>query len=197
MIDRISEKLTGLIKENMDGITEEKAEVINYGLNLFTYEIVSSFFILLTAWFLGLFKSILIFYAVFGLIRTFAGGAHARTRLECAVTFIVSSYGSVLLAKYFRTSSVYIGILLFISAILIVALYAPGDTEEKPVSSSSQKRNLKTWSFVILTSIFLVASIVWRFDKSIYSLIIYSTLPAIFLLSPAGYKLLGCKRTTT
>lgn len=94
MIETLSNKITSLIKGNLDEISDEKAEIINYGMQLIIYEIFVLIIIFALALISGLFKYVLISFVVYGSLRVFTGGAHARTRLECTTTYILTLFGA-------------------------------------------------------------------------------------------------------
>ena len=53
MIEKFCNYLTNKIRKNMPEVTDERAEVINYGLQLVIGEVPKTFIMLLIAYFLG------------------------------------------------------------------------------------------------------------------------------------------------
>ena len=83
MIEKICNWLTGKIRKNMPEITDERAEVINYGLQLVIGEIPKTFIMLLIAYSLGILKLSIISFLIIIPYRTFSGGFHLKTHIGC------------------------------------------------------------------------------------------------------------------
>lgn len=193
MIDSISNKVTALIKRNSD-ISEEKAEIINYGINIFIYEVLIILAIFSLAILSGCFKYVLASFLVYGILRTFAGGAHAHTRTQCIFTYTIIISSVILISKYLWANSFLPSIAIFIVNIIILIKFAPGDTVQKPFLSKKLKLRLKILSILTMIIVYSIAIIVWHSDRFLYNVIILSTLPVIFLLHPIGYKALKCQQ---
>ncbi|HHW30650.1 MAG TPA: accessory gene regulator B family protein [Clostridiaceae bacterium] len=191
-IDNISSKITELIKRNSD-VSEEKAEIINYGINIFIYETLIILIIFSVAIISGYFKYILTSFLVYGILRTFAGGAHAHTRAQCLITYVTVLTSVMLISKYLWSDSFLPAIFLFILNIIILVKYAPGDTVQKPFRSKKLKSRLKFLSILATVIVYSIALIAWHSDRLLYNVIILSTIPVMFLLHPIGYKALKCQ----
>ena len=122
MIDKICMFLTNRIRKEMPEIDDEKAEVINYGLQNIIGEIPKIFIMLIIAYILGIFPLALFTFIVLLPYRGASGGIHLKTHLGCiffttlfycAIPFISQYISLVGIAKY-----------LTIASTLIVA-YAP------------------------------------------------------------------------
>lgn len=195
MIDSLSNKITSLIKNNLPDISNEKEEIINYGMNIFIYQTLLLLLIFSLALVTGLFKYIFIFFIVYALLRAFTGGAHSNTRIKCATTYIFISFGTVLLSKHIWADSFLPAILLLLINLIIIWMYAPGDTIERPVLSKRVIKRQKTLSLLIMIAISAAAIITWHYDKAVYNIILISSETVIFLLTPYGYKLLKCRHS--
>lgn len=193
MIDALSERITLLIKKYVKDISEEKAEVINYGLNLALYELFLILIFVPLSILLGMFKYVLISALVYGILRVFAGGPHARSRTECTIVYFTILFGCSLTAKYLWAESIVLSVFIFLINLVILFVYAPGDTEEKPILSKKMRVRLKISSVFLVMVIFILSIVVWKYDKTIYNVIILSTVPVTILLTPIGYSLFKCK----
>ncbi|KNY30003.1 accessory gene regulator ArgB-like protein [Pseudobacteroides cellulosolvens] len=192
IIDILSIKITNLIKSSMDGIDEEKEEVLKYGLDIIIYNTFLLAFFFMSALILGVLKPVVISLIVYGSLRIAAGGAHAKTRTLCFIISVITFYGPVLISKFFLINSLIPSVIIFIMNILAIIVYAPADTLEKPIISKKLRLYQKLSSFVIAIIIFLISLRVYNIDKVIYNVILFSIIPFLLLLSPLGYKLLGC-----
>ena len=138
MIDKITEFLTNKIRKEMPEVDDERAEVINYGLQILLGEVPKFFIMLLIAYALGLLKLSLITFFIIMPYRMFSGGFHLHTNIGCIISTCSFYCGTALLAKYIVLGSItkYISIILLaIFGIIMIKLYAPADTEDVPIIS--------------------------------------------------------------
>lgn len=195
MVDSISNKITLLIKENVSDISEEKAEIINYGLSLIIYEIFLTATTFVLAAVFGILREILISFAVFGTLRICTGGAHGRTRAQCFVVHNLTLFGAVFLARHLWSGSIYPGILLMLASLAAAYAYAPGDTEEKPIKSRKMILRQKILSILFISVSYILAFILWPFYSVGYNIIILTAVSVIFWLTPAGYFIARCRHS--
>ena len=195
MIDEISNKITKMVKNYDSSISDEKAEVVNYGVNILIYQVFITLLIFLISAFFGLFKYILIALLATIFLRVTAGGPHARGRIGCALMDFSTLFGSVLLSKYLLPHTYIPGAALFIISMAILIVYAPGDTAERPIISEKQRRKQKWTSIAIMVALFILALISRLYDGIIYNIILISAFLAVILLTPPGYRLFKCKRS--
>jgi len=164
MIDlsEISQRLSDTITEDLN-YSEEKKEIVAYGIESLALSIVGFLAILLVAL---LFNALVpaALTAVFGgLLRKVSGGAHFNSPFKClAFGAIVYSLLGVM-AKQIVIYDLYNGVIsliLLAISLVIVGLLAPVDCEAKPIHSESFRRKLKIFSvcFVGLTIIMVVLS---------------------------------------
>jgi len=192
MIEALSIKIANLIKSNIGGVDEEKEEVLIYGLDIIIYNSFLLVFFFLSALILGILKFVAISFVVYGSLRIAAGGAHARTRTLCFIISLITFFGPILISNLFLISSTIPAFIIFIANILAIIIYAPADTLEKPIISKKIRFYRKLSSLAIVVIIFLIALSVHNNDKVIYNVILFSDIPFLLLLTPLGYKLLGC-----
>ena len=85
MIEKICMFLTNRIRKEMPEIDDEKAEVINYGLQNIVGEIPKIFIMLIIAYVLGIFPlALFTFFALF-IYKGASGGVHLKTHIGCTV----------------------------------------------------------------------------------------------------------------
>lgn len=194
-INTISEKITCFIKNNEKNMTEEKEEIVKYGAEILIYEIILLAIMFSIALVLGIFKYALAYFLSYGTLRSFTGGAHARTRVICSVSYLALMYSIIFISKYLWAGSFYPSIAILLLELFIMYKYVPGDTEEKPIISKRMIKRLRISSFITVILIFTCAIILWHYDRIFYNVIILSTIYVVFLLSPIGYILLKCKHS--
>ena len=100
MIDKICEFLTNKIRKEMPEIDDERAEVINYGLQNIVGEIPKIFITLGIAFVLGIFN--LTFYTFLLMLpyKSFSEVFQLKTHLVCILCTIAFYCGIAVLSKY-------------------------------------------------------------------------------------------------
>ena len=172
MIDKICMFLTNKMKKEMPDIDDERAEVINYGLQIILGEIPKIFIMLGIAYLLGVFKLSLITFLIILPYRTFSGGFHLKTHLGCIICTSLMYTGPAFLAKYVNLDGVIKIItimLLWTFAMIMITLYAPADTENVPILRKSERTQKRVLSYITLTIALIAAALI---DNQIISSII-------------------------
>ena len=195
MIDEIANRITNYIKRNTKNISEEKAEIINYGMNILIYQSLIILAIFTFAVILGLTKYISIAVVIFAILRVFAGGAHANSRIECAVMNFTTLFGTVVISKYLWAESWIPAIALYAINVIIVCIYAPGDTVQKPIISPKRKMLQKIISILIVIALFIFTLFTWKNDRVLYNIFLICPFLTLLILTPIGYKLFKCKHS--
>lgn len=161
MIDKLTQSLTNKIRMEMPEIDDERAEIINYGLQLLLGEIPKTFIMLLIAYLLGVFKLSLITFLILLPYRGASGGFHLKTHIGCIVATTSFYCGVAILSKnivftyYFKYA-----IILFVAifGIIMIKLYAPADTENVPIISKKDRKKKKILSYVFLMIGLIIAT---------------------------------------
>ena len=195
MIDAFCEKLTCVIQTNVQGIDEEKAEIINFGIKSIVSEVSKLLIILLSAYLLGILNYVIIAVVSHGLYRTYAGGFHAKTHLICLTTSMVIVYSNICLSIYIGTNFNklwLIYILVYSFNCFMIYLYAPADVEEKPILSKTLRKKLRTEAFLVMNAIIAI-SLFAISNYIIANILLFSTLFVSITLMPISYKVIGCK----
>lgn len=163
MIDKICLFLTNRIRKEMPEIDDEKAEVINYGLQNIVGEIPKVFLMLGVALVLGIFKWALITFIIFLPYRGASGGLHLKTHLGCILGTIIFYCGIPFLAKYFILSDlikyIVIGI-LWVFGMIMIKLYAPADTEDVPILEKKVRRKKQIASYLTFSIGLIIALLI-------------------------------------
>lgn len=142
-------------------IEEGDRELYSYGFFL----LISKIFFFFVAVIAGLLTDTtvesIIFYVVFMLLRTYAGGIHARTEMSCTVLTTLALIASVLVIKQLEIhTSGAISLLMFGIGSLCILVFSPLDTDGKPLDKH-EKRQYKTVCIAILIIYVIVALITW------------------------------------
>lgn len=159
-------------------IEESDKELYQYGFFLLLSHVL---FFLLTA-FLGLLFRVpaesIMFYTMFSLLRSYAGGIHAKTETLCILLTSLSmfiSVASIFVMKLVHALIVPVGMLVV--GVLCILILSPLDTREKPLSKAERKRyRCASW---LLAFGFAVLSLVGV--AVCYPTVLYAVAVAIFM----------------
>ena len=151
MIDKICMFLTNKIRKSMPEIDDERAEVINYGLQNIIGEIPKFFILFGVAYILGVFKLTIITFLVLLAYRGFSGGFHMKTHIGCIVTTCALYCGVPMISKIIILSPIVKYLLvaiLWIFGMIMIKLYAPADTENVPILRKKDRRKKQILSYI-------------------------------------------------
>ena len=177
MIDKICEYLTNKIRKQMPEIDDEKAEVINYGIQLIVGEIPKIFLMFGLGIILGLWwQTILAFFLLLP-YKVASGGFHLKTHIGCFLCTNIVYCGNAYISTIWNFPNEitkYITILgIFILGIIMVSIYAPADTENLPILTKKERKTKKILSYIFLIINLLVATFIP--SNTISNLIIIGT----------------------
>lgn len=186
MRDLIINGSLSLIKKGEPNITNEKIEMIEYGL-VSIYLLISKLIIIITiAWLLGIVKELLIFTFLYNLIRMTSFGLHATKSWICLIVSTIMFIGvPIICLKIVIPNSIklVIGILL----ILFIFKNSPADTHKRPIINSKRRLFYKIAS-TIIAIIFVCLSIFIK-DAFISNCLIASIACQTIFISPTVYKI--------
>ena len=170
MIDKICTFLTNRIRKEMPDIDDERAEVINYGLQNIIGEIPKTFLVLIIAYFLGIWKETLLTFILLIPYKNASGGFHLKTHLGCIIGTTIFYCGIPVLAKLLIINEIvkYIIIVaLWIFGMCMIRLYAPADTENVPILT---KKNI---IFGYLLQTLMITKLAYRLTNNKYGYEVY------------------------
>ena len=194
MIDKITQSLTNKIRKEMPDIDDERAEVINYGLQILLGEVPKIFIMLGIAYLLGVFKLSLITFLILTPYRGTSGGFHLKTHIGCIISTCAFYCGTALLAQNIILDDIVkyclIG-LVGIFGIIMIKLYAPADTENVPIISHKDRREKQILSYIF----FLIGLTVSIFIKNniISNIIIIGYFLQTCMITRLAYKITNNK----
>jgi len=188
ILEKSCSKLSCLIKEKVVGIDNEKMEIINYGLYLIITDNIKTLITLVIAYFLGVFKYVVLTMICIAVLRVNSGGVHAKTFFGCLIANNIIIYSITYLSIYLHNiNKIVITAILLPICLLILYLYAPSDHENKPVVSKKQIKRLRVTSFSVLFGEYLIAYLF--FSQSISNIIMFSTFSVAIAMMPITYKI--------
>ena len=195
MIEKFCNFLTKKIQKKMPEIDDERAEIIQYGLEVIIGETPKLFILLGISILLGVWQLALISFVVIGIYRGASGGVHLKTHLGCIVSTLSMYLGNVLLSKYCIIEPIYIKYIItfgiWIFSLLMIKFYAPADTENVPIISKKERKRKKILSYIIMT-VFLLSSVFIK-DQVISNLFLYGVLIQTLTITRIAYKVTNNK----
>jgi len=195
MIEKLSQYIVNKILIKGDNIDNNEKDIINFGVTRILEDIPKFVAIIFMCYLLNILKELAIVFAVTVCYKTFIGGAHARTNIQC---FIISSTYFILpimVAKYIQYNINILYIIYLITTILsifIIIKIAPADTEEIPIINKEKRKQMKTLGCISLIVISIL-TVLYIKDITYIKMIVYTLLLINIFATPLMYKLLSCK----
>ncbi|MGN1310425.1 MAG: accessory gene regulator ArgB-like protein [Clostridia bacterium] len=191
MIEKLCMFLTNKIRKEMPEIDDERAEVINYGLQLVVGEIPKLFIIFGLAYILGVLKLTLLSFLFIMPYRMVSGGTHLHTHIGCIIATSVFYIGNSVISQYLVWNSSlvkYITVfLIWAFSMVMIKKYAPADTEAVPILRKKERRTKQILSYVIMSITLLIGTIVK--NNIISNLLIIGTFLQTITITKFMYKI--------
>lgn len=190
MIDTICTFLTNRIRKEIPEIDDDRAEVINYGLQNIVGEIPKIFLLFIIAGILGMLKEVLFMFIVLIPYRGASGGFHLKTHLGCILGTTAFYCGIVFLSQHVIlegiTKYILIGI-TWIFGMVMIKLYAPADTENVPILSKKDRKKKQIVAYIAY-SIGLIAAFMIQ-DNVISNILLFGNLLQTLTITKLAYRL--------
>lgn len=145
-----------LVRKNI--IVAEKRSIYQYGFQIGLEVCLNTIISILIAVTCHMELETIVFFAVFTLLRSYAGGLHLKTYVSCLICSCMSLLGLLLVVKYLEINNIIsIGIICF--SLLLIKLLSPVQDINRPLSSNELKRfgkklNHSIAAIMVLTIIF-------------------------------------------
>lgn len=194
MVEKFCNFILTKMRKRMPDITDEKAEIILYGLELILGEIPKLFLIFGLGFILGIGWYMVFTYIAIIPYRTMSGGFHLHTHLGCILASSIFYYGNILISKFLVLDNLQKYILIVLSLIfglLMVSMYAPADTENIPIISKKERKTKKILSYITLILTLAVAVIIQ--DRILSNILIIGTIFQTLSITRLAYKLTNNK----
>lgn len=191
MIEKICIYLTNKIRAKTPDMDDEKAEVINFGLQLIVGEIPKIFLLIAIAFLLGVGPLTLLAFLLILPFKSVSGGFHLKTHVGCIVGTVAFYCGNAFISQYINFEPVFLKYLViglvWIFGIVMCKKYAPADTENIPILSTEERNRKRRLSYIFLTLSLIVAAIVP--DSTISNIIIIGIFLQSISITKIAYKL--------
>ena len=195
LVEKICNKLTQKIRKEMPEVDDERAEVINYGLQVLLGEIPKNLIIILTSYLLGILR--LTFFTILAILpyRYFAGGVHLKTHIGCIVSTHIFYMGTIFISQTVVFNELFIKYIvvsaIWILSVIMITLYAPADTENKPILRKKERKLKRNCSYITMTGTLIVALFIE--NSVLANILIFGTLAQTIMITRLIYKITNNK----
>lgn len=170
--------------------SEEKLAEIKYGLSTLYINITKTIVIFTLDYFLGIIKELLLILLFYGLLRLTGFGLHAKKSWQCWIGSLFTFLLLPFLVKAL-TIKIYIRIIISILSIIFIAIYAPADTEKRPLIRKNRRILYKI--ICTITAIILTIYSFYIKNTLIQNSILFSLMLECIMISPLSYKIFKLK----
>ena len=194
MIDKICNFLLTKIRKEMPDIDDERAEIINYGLQLTIGEIPKTFIMIAIAFLLGVGELSVLSFLIILPYRMFSGGFHMKTHIGCIVCTTLMYSGNAFFSKFFilpQDVKLVITLLIWLFGLVMITLYAPADTENVPIVSVRERKKQRLFSYITFTTILVISLFIK--DPVISNICVYGMFIQTLCITRLAYKLTNNK----
>lgn len=188
MKNKIFNKIITIIKKNNNDINDEQLEIVLYGLESIYLTMTKIVVILILSYLMGIFKEAIYTLFFYNFIRLFAFGMHAKKSSQCLIFSLIFFVFVPYIVSIIYISPL-IKIICSIVAFILIIIYAPADTEKRPLINKKKRIRFKILSiicsFVLLVLIFLYK------DYEISSYMFLGFIDGCIVILPITYKMFG------
>ena len=163
-------------------VSEEEIEYIIYGLEGIYLTITKAIIIFGCAIIFGIFKEVLYLLIFYNIIRSQAFGLHASNSLYCLISSFILFIGGAYFCKYV-TLPLWLMIVISCICIICLFLYAPADTEKRPIVNPKKRKRFKFLS-CFLGIILFILIIIYKNNYMLLGMV-YS----VIMILPITYKI--------
>lgn len=184
----IINKCMELVTTYNKDLSQRDIDKIKYGLEGLYLTITKLIFIIIVSIILGIWKETLLLILIFNGIRLTAFGVHAKRSIDCLISstlfFILFP---ILCIKL--TIPLIVKIILFIPLTVLIGIFAPADTEKRPLINKKKRKIYKILS-IIISIIYMTIAIVIK-DNTLSNCFIFAIVIQIIIMLPITYKIFG------
>lgn len=184
----IINKCMELVTTYNKDLSQRDIDKIKYGLEGLYLTITKLIFIIIISIILGIWKETLLLILIFNGIRLTAFGVHAKRSIDCLISstlfFILFP---ILCIKL--TIPLIVKIILVIPLTVLIGIFAPADTEKRPLINKKKRKIYKILS-IIISIIYMTIAIVIK-DNTLSNCFIFAIVIQIIIMLPITYKIFG------
>ena len=184
----IINKCMELVTTYNKDLSQRDIDKIKYGLEGLYLTITKLIFIIIVSIILGIWKETLLLILIFNGIRLTAFGVHAKRSIDCLISstlfFILFP---ILCIKL--TIPLIVKVILFIPLTVLIGIFAPADTEKRPLINKKKRKIYKMLS-IMISIIYMTIAIVIK-DNTLSNCFIFAIVIQIIIMLPITYRIFG------
>lgn len=184
----IINKCMELVTTYNKDLSQRDIDKIKYGLEGLYITITKLIFIIIVSIILGIWKETLLLILIFNGIRLTGFGVHAKRSIDCLISstlfFILFP---ILCIKL--TIPLIVKVILFIPLTVLIGIFAPADTEKRPLINKKKRKIYKILS-IIISIIYMTIAIVIK-NNILSNCFIFAIVIQIIIMLPITYKIFG------
>lgn len=184
----IINKCMELVTTYNKDLSQRDIDKIKYGLEGLYLTITKLIFIIIISIILGIWKETLLLIIIFNGIRLTAFGVHAKRSIDCLISstlfFILFPIICIKL-----TIPLIVKVILFIPLTVLIGIFAPADTEKRPLINKKKRKIYKMLS-IMISIIYMTIAIVIK-DNTLSNCFIFAIVIQIIIMLPITYKIFG------
>lgn len=177
-----------LISNYNSNLSNKELDKIRYGLEAIYLTITKLIVISIAAYFIGIFKEYVLLLLTFNGMRLFGFGVHAKKSSHCLVSSALFFLIFPIICKILIIPKL-IKIIISVPLILLVLIFAPADTEKRPLKIKKKRIIYKVLA-TIMAVIYIVLSFVIK-DNTIGNCFFFAVIIQIIIILPITYKIFG------
>jgi len=135
------------LNNNLENITDDELEIALYGMEVIYSLVTKTLIFFLISLILKCHKEFLIVMLILATIRSTSFGFHAEKEISCYISSFLVIFGTIYIAKNYSFNLIFIAITCSISIIATI-LFAPADTEKRPLLNKRTRSILKLCSSI-------------------------------------------------
>ena len=172
--------------ESKQSLTELDKKKIKYGLEGL-YNLTTKFIVLIIlAIIFDLMIELILLTSIYGLLRLYGFGLHAKKSWQCWITTIPIYIGGCFFIKY-AILSPYITYIIWLFGLISFLLFAPADTKSRPLIHKEKRIRAKILSISIVIILFII-NVFLKINIFLNATIYALTLESI-IINPITYKI--------
>lgn len=176
------------IKKNKPDLNDEQLEIIEYGLEGLYLTTIKIIIIILLSIILNIFKETILMILFYNIPRFTTFGMHAKDSKSCLITSLLLFIGGTYLAIY-ANITLSIKIILSVICLILIIIYAPADTEKRPLINHKKRKKFKILSIIIC--IILTILIIYFNNNYISNFMVIGLVECTIMILPITYKIFG------
>ena len=163
---------------------------IKYGLESLYLSVTKILVIFIICMIMQTTRELISFLIGFSILRATGFGLHTKKSWQCWVTSIPIF---TIIPYFIKKFTIPVNLLYFSLPILLllIILYAPADTEKRPLINNKKRKIYKVLSSI--TACLYLFMIFYLNNPFINSVLFYSLLLDVIVINPVSYKLFGLK----